>query len=92
VQREAWLPRAADILDRRRAEVLDLLVDEVGSPIGKAQFEVQYAVGCLRAAAGATRRVAGQTMPSDVPGRFSMSVRSPLGVVAAITFFNVPLI
>jgi acyl-CoA reductase-like NAD-dependent aldehyde dehydrogenase len=91
-EREAWLSRAAGILERRSAEMVDILVAEVGSPIGKAQFEVQYAIGCLRAAAGAARRVTGQTLPSDAPGRFSMSVRQPLGVVAAISPFNVPLL
>lgn len=91
-QREGWLSRAAEILDRRRQEFVDILIDEVGSPVGKAHFEVQYAVGCLRAASGATRRVTGQTMPSDSPARLSMSVRQPLGVVAAISPFNVPLL
>lgn len=91
-EREAWLSRAAGILERRGEELVDILVDEVGSPIGKARFEVQYAIGCLRAAAGAARRVTGQTIPSDLPGRFSLSVRQPLGVVAAISPFNVPLL
>ncbi len=91
-EREGWLSRAAGILDSRRDELVEILVDEVGSPVGKAQFEVEYAIGCLRAAAGVTRRVTGQTLPSDVPGRFSMSVRQPLGVVAAISPFNVPLL
>ncbi len=92
VEREAWLSRAAGIVERRRDEFVDVLINEVGSPVGKAHFEVQYAVGCLRAAAGAARRVTGQTIPSDLPGRFSMSVRQPLGVVAAISPFNVPLL
>ncbi|MFO1377914.1 MAG: aldehyde dehydrogenase family protein [Steroidobacteraceae bacterium] len=91
-EREAWLCRAAGILESRRQEFVDILIDEVGSPFGKAQFEVQYAIGCLRAAAGATRRVTGQTIPADIPGRFSLSVRQPIGVVASISPFNVPLL
>lgn len=91
-EREAWLSRAAGIMEDRRQELVELLIDEVGSPIGKAEFEVQYAIGCLRAAAGAARRVTGQTLPADVPGRFSLSVRQPLGVIAAISPFNVPLL
>lgn len=90
--REAWLSRAAAIVERRRGEFVDILTDEVGSPFGKAQFEVQYAVNCLRAAAGVARRVTGQTIPSELPGRFSLSVREPLGVIASIAPFNVPLL
>ena len=90
--REAMLCKAADLLERDREEFLEILIDEVGSPMNKAQFEVSQTIGQLRAAAGAARRVTGQTMPSDTPGRISMSVRKPLGVVAAITPFNVPLL
>ncbi len=91
-EREGWLCRAAELVDRYRQDFIDILIDEVGSPIGKAQFEVQYAIGCLRAAAGVARRVTGQTIPCDLPNRFSMSVRQPLGVIACITPFNVPLL
>lgn len=91
-EREAWLSRAAALIEQRRGEFVDILIDEVGSPFGKAQFEVHYAISCLRAAAGVARRITGQTIPSELPGRFSMSVREPLGVIAAITPFNVPLL
>jgi acyl-CoA reductase-like NAD-dependent aldehyde dehydrogenase len=91
-EREAWLSRAAALVEKYRSDFLDILIDEVGSPIGKAQFEVQYAVSCLRAAAGVARRVTGETIPSELPGRLSMSVREPLGVIASISPFNVPLL
>ncbi len=90
--REAMLTKAADLLERDRDEFLEMLIDEVGSPMNKAQFEVNQTIGQLRAAAGTARRITGQTMPSDTPGRLSMSIRKPLGVVAAITPFNVPLL
>ena len=90
--REAMLTKAADLLERDRDEFLEMLIDEVGSPMNKAQFEVNQTIGQLRAAAGSARRITGQTMPSDTPGRLSMSIRKPLGVVAAITPFNVPLL
>ena len=89
--REAWLSTAASLLEEQADEFADILIDEIGSSISKARFEIGAAVAILRAAAGSTRAVSGKTMPSDTPGRFSMSVRSPVGVVAAITPFNVPL-
>lgn len=91
-EREAWLSRAAALMEQYRGEFVDILIDEVGSPFGKAQFEVQYAINCLRAAAGVARRVTGQTIPSELPGRFSMTLREPLGVIASISPFNVPLL
>ena len=90
-EREAWLSNAAHLLEQQASEFEEILIDEIGSPVGKARFEIAASIAILRAAAGSTRVVAGKTLPSDTPGRFSMSVRSPVGVVAAITPFNVPL-
>ncbi|MEM7327473.1 MAG: aldehyde dehydrogenase family protein [Pseudomonadota bacterium] len=90
--REAWLITAAEIMLRRKSELIDCLIDEVGAPITKANFEFEKGVSMLRAAAGLARQVRGETIPSDVPGKLSMSIRAPRGVVAVITPFNVPLI
>jgi vanillin dehydrogenase len=91
-EREKVLAQAAALLEKQSADFVDILVDEIGSPIRKAHFEVSLSVGLLRAAAGMARQAGGKVMPSDVPGRLSFSLRSPLGVVASITPFNVPLI
>jgi len=91
-ERELWMIRAADIMEQRKQEILDCLIDEIGSPMGKAMFELNKGISMMRAAAGLARQVRGETIPSDVPGKLSMSVRSPRGVVACITPFNVPFI
>ncbi|MBU1307483.1 MAG: aldehyde dehydrogenase family protein [Alphaproteobacteria bacterium] len=90
--RERWLLRVAEIMEARKAELLDCLIDEIGSPVQKAMFEFEKGLTMVRAAAGLCRNVRGETIPSDAPGKFSMSIREPLGVVAVITPFNVPLI
>lgn len=91
-QREIWFLRAADLVERDRQEYLDILIDEVGSPLNKAQFEVNYCINALRAIASVPRRIRGEVIPSESPDVFSMAVRSPVGVVAAISPFNVPLL
>ena len=91
-ERERWLLRVAEIMERRQSQLVDCLIDEVGSTVGKAMFEFNKGLAMVRAAAGMCRNVRGETIPSDVPGKFSMSIREPLGVVAIITPFNVPLI
>ncbi|WP_270728922.1 aldehyde dehydrogenase family protein [Shimia sp. Alg240-R146] len=90
--RERMLLRVAEIMETRKGELVDCLIDEIGSPLQKAMFEFEKALTMVRAAAGLCRNVRGETIPSDRPGTFSMSVREPLGVVAVITPFNVPLI
>ncbi|MGI9343978.1 MAG: aldehyde dehydrogenase family protein [Gammaproteobacteria bacterium] len=91
-EREAILSRAAGLVEQNRQEFVDILIDEVGSPVGKAQFEVQYGIACLRAAAGVARQVRGETIPPDTPGRLSLSIRQPVGVIASIAPFNVPFL
>ena len=88
-ERELILIRAADVLESMRADVVNLLIEEGGSTFGKSQFEVSYVVGVLRSAAGECRRIMGNTIPCDTPGRFSMAIRRPLGVVGGIAPFAV---
>ena len=90
--RERLLLRVAEIMEKRKSDLIDCLIDEIGSPVQKAMFEFGRGLSMVRAAAGLCRNVRGQTIPSDAPGKFSMSLREPLGVVAVITPFNVPLI
>ncbi len=90
--REAVLLRAADLLAARgEAELLDLLIDESGSTITKARFEIAYSVDLLRTAAGEVRRLYGDTFPNDRSERLSMVFREPVGVVAVVSPYNAPL-
>ncbi|MEM7302621.1 MAG: aldehyde dehydrogenase family protein [Pseudomonadota bacterium] len=91
-ERERWLLRVAEIMEERQGELVDCLIDEIGSTVTKAKFELGKGLAMVRAAAGMCRNIRGETIPSDRPGTFSMSIREPLGVVAIITPFNVPLI
>ncbi|MEM9435620.1 MAG: aldehyde dehydrogenase family protein [Pseudomonadota bacterium] len=91
-ERERMLLRVAELMEERQQELVNCLIDEIGSPIQKAMFEFNKGLTMVRAAAGLCRQVRGETIPSDRPGTFSMSIREPLGVVAVITPFNVPLI
>ena len=91
-ERERWLLRVAEIMEERQKDLIDCLIDEIGSPVQKAMFEFTKGLTMVRAAAGLCRNVRGETIPSDRASTFSMSIREPLGVVAVITPFNVPLI
>jgi aldehyde dehydrogenase (NAD+) len=91
-ERAALLLRAADVIASRADEIRDLIIQENGSVMMKAPWEVSYAVECLRVAAGLTYFVGGDTFPTSAPGQLSMTVRQPLGVIAGIAPFNSPFL
>ncbi len=90
-EREAILVKAADIFDSRQDEIRELLATETGSTFGKAMFEMGLTSEIIRTAGSEAIRISGETHSSNHPGMFSYSVRKPLGVVGAITPFNVPI-
>ena len=90
-ERERLLLKAADLFEQQKDRFLDLLMDESGSTITKARYEVNFTPQLLRAAAGEARRLYGETMPHDRPTRLSFVIREPVGVVLAIVPFNAPL-
>lgn len=90
-EREAILLHGAERLERACERLSELIVDESGSTVAKAKFEVGYAASLLRTAAGEVRRLYGDTFPNDRSERLSMVFREPLGTVGVISPFNAPL-
>lgn len=65
---------------------------DTGKPLEAARAEIEGAVDALRFMAGAARSLQSPTPGEYIAGRMSMIVREPLGVVAAITPWNFPLL
>jgi len=91
-ERQRCFLRAADILERRQQELLDIVTQETGGTLGWATFQTSFIPGQLREAAAQVHAVGGEIIPADLPGAFFMAIRQPVGVVAAITPWNAPLI
>lgn len=89
-QRRAILNTAADILERRADEFVAAMVAEVGAAAGWAHFNVFLTTQCLREAASLASHITGETIPSDRPGVFSMTVRQAAGVVYSMAPWNAP--
>jgi acyl-CoA reductase-like NAD-dependent aldehyde dehydrogenase len=84
--------KAAEILARRRHEILHWLAVETGCGKDFGAIQLDFAQSLLRQAAGAPYAAVGQVMPSDLDGSTAMAVRRPVGVVAAIAPWNAALI
>ncbi len=84
--------KVAERLSARADEFARLIVRETGSIRGKADYEVSGAIDELLTAAGLAARPRGELIVSHDPGRTSVVERIPVGVIAAITPWNFPLI
>jgi aldehyde dehydrogenase (NAD+) len=91
-ERQRYLLRAADIFERRRQEILNIITQETGGTFGWGMFQTGFVPGLLREAAAQVHAIGGEIIPADLPGAFFMAIRQPVGVVAAIAPWNAPLI
>lgn len=89
--RRQVIMRAAQILEERREEIVDWLVKESGSTVGKAQVEVSLAAGITLEASSFPTRVHGRIVESNTPGKELRVYRRPIGVVGVISPWNFPL-
>ncbi len=83
--------RAAEILVRRKEAFARDLTEEMGKVLPEARGDIQEAIDMTYYMAGEGRRTFGQTTPSELPDKFAMSVRAPVGVVGLITPWNFPM-
>ncbi len=90
-RRAEILYRTAETLIKRKEELARDMTREMGKPVSETRGDVQEAIDMTYYMAGEGRRLFGQTVPSELPNKFAMSVRDPLGVVGMITPWNFPM-
>jgi aldehyde dehydrogenase (NAD+) len=83
--------RFAALVTEHKHELAELMTREMGKVLAEAGGDVQEAIDMSYYMAGEGRRLHGQTTPSELPDKFNMSVRTPIGVVGVITPWNFPI-
>ncbi len=90
--RRALLIQAAQALEARGEAFAAAVASETGGSGLWAGFNVHLAAGMLLEAAALTTQIAGEVIPSDVPGSVAMAMRQPAGVVLGMAPWNAPII
>jgi len=90
-ERGTILLRFAQLLERDKQELTELMSREMGKVLAEAGGDVQEAIDMSIYMSGEGRRLFGHTTPSELRNKFQMSVRMPVGVVGAITPWNFPI-
>lgn len=90
--RGEYLHRMAAELERRRDEVARLISSENGKPLAQSQGEVGMTVDHLQWFAEEGRRAYGRVIPPQAEGKRNLVLKTPIGVVGAISPWNFPLV
>lgn len=90
-RRAEILYRAAEILVARKEDYARAMTQEMGKVLAETRGDVQEAIDMTYLMAGEGRRMFGDTTPSELPSKFAMSVREPVGVAGLITPWNFPM-
>jgi alpha-ketoglutaric semialdehyde dehydrogenase len=85
------LYRVGDLLRRQKEEIARGMTREMGKILKETRGDVQEGIDTAFYVAGEGRRLFGETTPSELPNKFAMSVRSPIGVCALISPWNFPM-
>jgi succinate-semialdehyde dehydrogenase/glutarate-semialdehyde dehydrogenase len=84
------LVRWHDLMLARSEDLARLMSAEQGKPLAEARGEVAYAASFVRWFAEEARRAYGEVIPAHKAGAHILTLRQPVGIVAAVTPWNFP--
>jgi succinate-semialdehyde dehydrogenase/glutarate-semialdehyde dehydrogenase len=89
-ERSDALTRWAELCLEHQLDLARLLTLEQGKPLAEARGEILYGTSFIQWFAGEARRVYGDTIPANTRNHRIVTLKQPVGVVAAITPWNFP--
>jgi alpha-ketoglutaric semialdehyde dehydrogenase len=90
-KRGELLLKSMRILEKNKEKFAREMTEEMGKPLKETRGDVQEAIDTAFYYAGEGRRFFGQTTTSELPKKFAMTVRMPVGVCGLITPWNFPM-
>jgi aldehyde dehydrogenase (NAD+) len=90
-QRGKLLLRLGDLVAERADELAELETRDNGKLINEMSAQLHYMPEWFRYFGGLADKIEGRVIPIDRPGMFNYTLEEPLGVIAAITPWNSPL-
>lgn len=90
--RGEYLRKMADVIEQRASEIARTITLENGKPLAQSTGEVAMSVDHLRWFAEEGRRAYGRIVPHQADGKRHLVIKTPVGVVGAISPWNFPLV
>ena len=79
------------LMAQHKERLARAMTREMGKVLTEARGDVQEGIDIAYLMAGEGRRMAGETVPSELPDKWAMSIRQPIGVAGIITPWNFPM-
>jgi len=83
--------RFGALMAEHKERLARAMTREMGKVIAEARGDVQEGIDIAFLMAGEGRRMAGETVPSELPDKWAMSIRQPIGIAGIITPWNFPM-
>jgi alpha-ketoglutaric semialdehyde dehydrogenase len=85
------LYRFGALMAEHKERLARAMTREMGKVLTEARGDVQEGIDIAFLMAGEGRRLFGDTTPSELPDKWAMSIREPIGVAGIITPWNFPM-
>lgn len=83
--------RAGEIMRDRKEEISRQMTREMGKVLAETRGDTQEGIDTAYYMAGEGRRLFGITTPVELPNKFGMAIKRPVGVAGLITPWNFPM-
>jgi alpha-ketoglutaric semialdehyde dehydrogenase len=80
-----------ELLRDHKERLARAMTREMGKVLAEARGDVQEGIDIAYLMAGEGRRMFGDTVPSELPDKWAMSIRQPIGIAGIITPWNFPM-
>jgi aldehyde dehydrogenase (NAD+) len=85
------LYRFGALMAEHKERLARAMTREMGKVLAEARGDVQEGIDIAYLMAGEGRRMFGDTVPSELPDKWAMSLRQPIGIAGIITPWNFPI-
>jgi alpha-ketoglutaric semialdehyde dehydrogenase len=85
------LYRFGALMAEHKERLARQMTREMGKVLAEARGDVQEGIDIAYLMAGEGRRMFGDTVPSELPDKWAMSIRQPIGIAGIITPWNFPM-
>jgi acyl-CoA reductase-like NAD-dependent aldehyde dehydrogenase len=83
--------RAGELMRERKEEISRQMTREMGKVLAETRGDTQEGIDTAFYMAGEGRRLFGVTTPVELPNKFGMALKRPVGVAGLITPWNFPM-